>query len=254
MEESSEGGMKNLEAQWEKFRLSEEEMLVVDVGKEVEQDVWECGEQSIVGKICMERSIGMEILAVTMGKIWRINKPAEFREIGDNKFVITFQSLSDKLRVLDGRPWLFDNHLFALKTFENFAQRNEWKFESEWFWIQIHNLPMFCMMKEKGKVIGESLGRLIDVDVPGDGIGWGEFLRVRVEIPLRRAVVRGRWIKVNETNVWANLKYEKLPKLCFQCGWLIHGEKGCVREGEGKGIGNVAQEQFGSWLRAERGL
>ncbi|XP_041025325.1 uncharacterized protein LOC121265703 [Juglans microcarpa x Juglans regia] len=201
MEESSKGGMENLEAQWKKFRLSEEERLVVDVGEEIEGDVRECGERSIIGKICMERTIGREILAVTMGKIWRISKPAEFREVGDNKFVITFQSLNDKRRVLDGRPWLFDNHLFALKAFEVYSQPNEWKFDSEWFWIQIHNLPMFCMTKEKGRVIGESLGNLIDVDVPSDGIGWGEFLRVRVEIPLKRAVVRGRWIKVNGANV-----------------------------------------------------
>ncbi|KAG6658375.1 hypothetical protein CIPAW_04G156400 [Carya illinoinensis] len=108
MDENSSGGMKGLEAQWGKLRLSEEEKVIVDVGEEAEEEVWEQGERSVIGKICMERLIGSEIISLTMGKIWRINKPAEFREVGDNKFVVIFRSLTDKLLVMDGRPWLFD--------------------------------------------------------------------------------------------------------------------------------------------------
>ncbi|KAF5474654.1 hypothetical protein F2P56_006537 [Juglans regia] len=254
MEEPDGIGMKSLEDQWEKLKLSDEERRVVDVGEDNEEEAWEYGERSIVGKIFLDRTIGRETLSATMRKIWRISKPAEFREVGDNKFVISFSSVADKLRVLDGRPWLFDNHLFVLKAFEAFTQPNEWKFESELFWIQIHNLPMICMTKEKGNVIGKSLGRLMKVDVPNDGIGWGEFLRVRVEIPLKRAVVRGRWLMVNGHKVWVDIKYEKLPRLCFKCGWLIHGEKGCLRKkDEEDGVGKTEQDQFGSWLRADGG-
>lgn len=41
------------------------------------------------------------------------------------------------------------------------------------------------------------------------------------------------------------MKYEKLPKLCFGCGYIIHEEGGC------KSQGPKARDQLWAWLRAE---
>jgi hypothetical protein len=44
------------------------------------------------------------------------------------------------------------------------------------------------MNKAVGTCIGESLGELIDVDVAGDGDGWGQCLRIWVRIELLKAI------------------------------------------------------------------
>ncbi|KAG6662039.1 hypothetical protein CIPAW_03G216000 [Carya illinoinensis] len=63
-------------------------------------------------------------------------------------------------------------------------------------------------------------------------------------------IPRGRTIKVKEESIWVPFSYEKLPKICFKCGCLMHWEEGCsMKEGSDQG-----EEQFGVWLRASQGM
>jgi hypothetical protein len=50
----------------------------------------------------------------------------------------------------------------------------------------VHDLPLLCMNRGVGKKIGDSLGVLENVDVAGDGVGWGRCLRIKVSIDLTR--------------------------------------------------------------------
>lgn len=53
-----------------------------------------------------------------MFKIWRLSKPIVFQEVGKNCFVVIFNTNTDKQKIEEGRPWLFNNNLFILKPFE----------------------------------------------------------------------------------------------------------------------------------------
>jgi hypothetical protein len=57
-------------------------------------------------------------------------------------------------------------------------------------------MPLLCMTKGIAVKIGESLGRLEEVDLAGDGAGWGRCLRIRVEIDLTKPLERGRALKL----------------------------------------------------------
>lgn len=72
------------------------------------------------------------------------------------------------------------------------------------------------------------MGKVLAVDVPTDSVGWGRFLRVKVEIQLLKPIARGRLISINGKSVWVSFKYKKLPRMCFTCGWIVHGAEGCV--------------------------
>lgn len=73
------------------------------------------------------------------------------------------------------------------------------------------------MNRDTGERVGNSKGRVEEVEVDDYGIGWGQFLRVEVEMDLKKAIARWRTIKVNGSRVWIHLKYEKLLRLCFTC-------------------------------------
>ena len=85
------------------------------------------------------------------------------------------------------------------------------------------------MNKLVGMKIGESMRNLINVDVVEDGMGWGRHLRIRVSIDLLKPLKRGITIHLNGKSHWVTFKYEKLPMFCFNCGRIIHGEKGCTK-------------------------
>jgi hypothetical protein len=51
-------------------------------------------------------------------------------------------------------------------------------------WIQIHDMSLGCMSWAMGNQIGSSLGKVEDVVVADDDVGWGRYLQVRVAINL----------------------------------------------------------------------
>lgn len=117
--------------------------------------------------------------------------------------------------MLDDKPWLFDNKPFFLRALDGFSKLAKTKFDLETFWIQLHILPIMCMNHFYGELIGENIGKVLKVDVKEEDIGWGHFLRVRVEIQLAKPLACGRLIKVKGDSLWIPLNYEKLPHYFF---------------------------------------
>lgn len=74
----------------------------------------------------------------------------------------------------------------------------------------------------------EHIGRVLDVDVDINDTGWGSFLRVRVELNLSKQLTRKRTPSVLDDDLWIPVKYEKLPKFCFDCGRILYEEGGCL--------------------------
>lgn len=62
---------------------------------------------------------------------------------------------------------------FYLIFFDGNTQPHLISFDFERFWVQLHNLPMACMNCQVEKQIGETIGKVLEVDAPEDGVGWG---------------------------------------------------------------------------------
>ncbi|KAL5825065.1 hypothetical protein ACOSQ3_021128 [Xanthoceras sorbifolium] len=59
------------------------------------------------------------------------------------------------------------------------------------FWIQLHNIPLFCMTKEAGLQLGSKVGKVKDIDTGASGDCMGKFLRIRVNIDISQPLKRG---------------------------------------------------------------
>lgn len=120
------------------------------------------------------------------------------------------------------------------------------KFKHELFWVQMHNLPLACMNGNIGEQIRGSIGKVIEVDTQEDGLGWGCSLRIRVECDLGKVVTRGRTMNIQGKSMWVLFSYEKLLKMCFRCGRVLHQSQGYSGRGPG------SERQYGPWLRASQ--
>lgn len=87
------GSWELLEESWGKLTLLHEEVEPITLGVELMGEDLFKESRSLLGKLCIDRSIGKEILKATMGKIWQISKPANFKEVGKNLFTITFETV-----------------------------------------------------------------------------------------------------------------------------------------------------------------
>jgi hypothetical protein len=67
------------------------------------------------------------------------------------------------------------------------------------------------------------------VEMNEEGIGWVEFLRVRIKVDLSKLLARGRKLKLLGDLVWIAFQFERLPRFCFHCGVISHGMLGSVK-------------------------
>lgn len=77
------------------------------------------------------------------------------------------------------------------------------------------------------KILGNTIRKVLDIDVDTNDMDWGSFILVRVDLNLYKPLVRGRTILVLEEDLWMPVKYEKLSKFCFGRGRILHEEGDC---------------------------
>ena len=80
------------------------------------------------------------------------------------------------------------------------------------------NLPLVCMGREVGRKIGATVGVVEEVDTDADGVGWGEFLRVRISIDLSKPLSRGRMINLQGESTWITFQYESYRNTASNVG------------------------------------
>lgn len=51
--------------------------------------------------------------------------------------------------------------------------------------------------------------------------------------------------------IWVPLRYEKLSRTYFKCGFIAHGVRGCNNTLANTSLNNGGKSQYGSWLRAD---
>ncbi|XP_041000608.1 uncharacterized protein LOC121246495 [Juglans microcarpa x Juglans regia] len=154
---------EELAKRWERLNLSREDSDVFPVSTEVMKDMEDRGKLRIIGGVMTDKGINHQAFRITMSQVWRLEDWVKFKEMGDHMFLIEFQSLPDKERVLAGRPWSFDRKLLSLQEVDEDVPIGAIQFKFEPFWVQMHNLPMSVMNEEMREQFGSLIGKVIRV-------------------------------------------------------------------------------------------
>jgi hypothetical protein len=115
--------------------------------------------------------------------------------LGENVFLVEFTDAEDKKRILEGKLWVFEGSLFLIEDFDGKSSPANYTFNKVAFWVRMSNLPLACMGKETGRMLGETVGRVEMVDTDSKGVGWGESLRVKIQLDLSKPLARERMLK-----------------------------------------------------------
>jgi hypothetical protein len=183
-----------------------------------------------VGKLIADRLVSKETIKTKMVRGWRPLGNLSFKVLGENLFLLEFEYECDRIRVLEGRPWVFERSvLFAVEVFDGITPPFEIDFDKVAFWVRIYDLPLAYMGQEIGRQIGALIGEVLFVETDEEGAAWGEFFRVQVMVDLTKPLLRGRRLKSLGKSVWVRFQYEQLPRICFDCGVIKHGKGGCPK-------------------------
>jgi hypothetical protein len=233
---------------WRNFSLSEGESLEVEATEQEMNGLVTRGSSCLVGKLIAEHIVGKDTIKATLLRGWRPSGQIVFKVLGANLFLLDFEHVWDKAEVLHGRPWVFEGNLFSVEDFNGSIAPAKMEFDKAFFWVRMFHLPLGCMSEAMGVKLGSSVGQVEEVETDEDGIGWGEYLRVRICLDISKPLVRERVLKLNGETTWVAFQYERLPRFCFQCGIICHGEGGCIARRR-KSQGPHEGVQFGPWLR-----
>lgn len=81
------------------------------------------------GKLLFDRLVNKASIRPKLIKGWRPFGELTFKVVGCNLFLSEFENSRDKERVMEGRPWVFKESLFAVEEFDGLTTPSEIDFE-----------------------------------------------------------------------------------------------------------------------------
>jgi hypothetical protein len=176
---------------------------------------------------------------------WSPAKEIIFNHIEDNLFSVQCFCLGDWLKVEEGGPWLFRQNAVCIAKYDGFAPPELVDLNTFETWIQIHKLPIGYRKEALVKNLTErKVGKAKKVEF--DVQGMGNFVRVRVELDVRKVLARFITISRGGQREFYQIKYEKMPRFCGACGFMGHTHMECgSREFDDDSL------KWGEFLKAE---
>ncbi|PPD83284.1 hypothetical protein GOBAR_DD19782 [Gossypium barbadense] len=95
------------------------------------------------------------------------------------------------------------------------------------FWVQIHEVPLGLFSRSLAMLLGNFIGVFLEYDASNLRKENRNFMRVRVQIDVRKPIRRKKQVMSNGVCSYIKFKYEKLSLFCFFCGRLGHNDSYC---------------------------
>jgi hypothetical protein len=96
--------VEELSERWGKFIHDDDESMGVALDGEDIAPLVQKGKECLIGKLLADRIMSKVHLRAPLLRIWRPGGKVSFQIIGGNLFVMEFEEVCDKLRILEGCP------------------------------------------------------------------------------------------------------------------------------------------------------
>lgn len=204
----------------------------------------------LIGKLVAEKAVNKRSVITTIRKGWNLGDDTDIVEMPEGAYVFTFKDLTEKYRILQGRPWAVQGVLMCIKEWNEFMVLEDVSFKETPVWVQFHNMPLGLMEEEENiQNMGSLVGRLVWYERPKvkDRL-HRSFARVRVLIEVDKPLVTEFWMdRPGSSEVKIGVKYERVSFFCYKCGMIGHDFKSCKAEVVKFQNG---QRVFGQWVTA----
>ncbi|GAV79174.1 DUF4283 domain-containing protein, partial [Cephalotus follicularis] len=126
-------------------------------------------------------------------------------DVGKNLFMFMFNNEGDRAKVMKLGLWLFDKHILLVETLDEEVHSSSIFLSKASFWIRVFGVPYLCLSKRVGKIIGESIRELEDIEIVSGKKENSQCLKERVRVDVRSPIRRVMKFLVGGTDKsWLN--------------------------------------------------
>ncbi|XP_026445021.1 uncharacterized protein LOC113345458 [Papaver somniferum] len=130
---------------------------------------------------------------------------------------------------MESSPWVSRDDLLALERCVPNKLPHEYTFDKMEFWAQLHGLPVNYLDIKFIQILVAYAGSHITISIQ-ESRNWRKFSRaclpIDIKHPLRDSI---SFPLSNGQEITAEIRYERLPRLCLFCGLLGHLMKICLK-------------------------
>ncbi|KAI9090149.1 hypothetical protein K1719_028845 [Acacia pycnantha] len=189
-------------------------------------------------------SLSLYFLESKLNQIWARKGAIKLGNLENDFYVVSFQEWEDYERALTGGPWVIsDKYLSVMRWRLGFNPRKE-KIDKIAAWVCFPEIEVELFDKKILYNLGNSIGKVLKLDVHTTSRGRNKFARVCIELDLTKPLVPHYMVD----GFLKQVEYESLHALCLNCGLFGHFKESCVH-GK-KGFGEV--EKVVQRLRRQR--
>ncbi|XP_040932119.1 uncharacterized protein [Gossypium hirsutum] len=181
----------------------------------------------LVGCFLTASVIHFPAMRSTLVNLWHPVWGVQIRDMGEKMYLFQFFHIMDMERVIKGSPWTFNNYLLLLYKLNWGEDPLQVPLVMTPFWVQIHDVPIGLFFESLAVQMGNFLGVFLKYDGSNLGKENRNFMRIRVQIDVRRPLKRKKQILFSGRRSYVTFKYERLSLFCFFCGRLGHSDSFC---------------------------
>lgn len=119
-----------------------------------------------------------------LSKAWGKQLPIPARKLGDNRFLVEFDSESLWKKAVHGWPWKHNGDAVIFVAYDGLHRLSEVKIESIALWVRIYDILEIRCTDRFVRVLGEKIGRVLEV---GEAIK--DYKKVKVDFPLDKSLM-----------------------------------------------------------------
>ncbi|CAO2838528.1 unnamed protein product [Amaranthus hypochondriacus] len=146
-----------------------------------------------IGRVLTEKPLNFDAFKRTMHHVWSLKEGVLIGSMGSNMFTFQFFHWRDMEKVLDGRPWSFEQRLLVMQEIEEDTQPSDVVLKFSSFWVRLYNLPFSCRSDNHVKSIAKALGEC--VEIKEDFLDVYPYRRVRVILDVTKPLKKYQMIK-----------------------------------------------------------
>ncbi|XP_057432779.1 uncharacterized protein LOC130725578 [Lotus japonicus] len=176
------------------------------------------------------KKLGYRVMKAKLASTWRLSGDFELLDVGNGFFMVKFDVVEDRNKVIGGGPWMIFDHYLAVSTWSAEFISPAAKVKKTLAWIRIPGLNVAFYDESFLMSVAQVIGTPIRVDINTLRGERGRFARICVELDLSKPV----YGKIMIEDYWYNIEYEGLHIICTKCGCYGHRSRECTTPPQSK--------------------